>query len=66
MLPWVYTVRVDEVMDDALDVVGGSVRQSCVRMDSEEPLPVLQDEHSVMSFLVRPAAVLASQFVFVV
>ena len=31
-------------------------------MDSEETLPALQDERSVMSFLVRPAAVLISQF----
>ena len=31
-------------------------------MDSEEVLPVLQDERSVMNFLVRPAAVLTRQF----
>ena len=61
----VCTVCVYEVMDDALDVVGVSVRQSCVQTDSEEALPVLQDERSVMSFLVRPAAVLTSQFCFV-
>ena len=58
----VCTVRVDEVMDDALDVVGMCVGQSFVRTDSEDASPVLQDEWSVMSFLVRPAAVLISQF----
>ena len=31
-------------------------------MDSEETLPALQDERRVMSFLVRPAAVLISHF----
>ena len=46
----VYTVCVDEVLDDALDTVGESVSQWCVRMDLEETLPTLQDEHSVMSF----------------
>ena len=53
---------VDEVMDDALDVVGLSVGQSCLRMDSEDALPVLHDERSVMSFLVWPVAVLISHF----
>ena len=48
-------------MDDALDVVGLSVKQSCLRIDLEDALPVLQDERSVMSFLVRPVAVLISQ-----
>ena len=33
-------------------------------MDSEDTLPALQDEQSVMSFLVRPAAVLISQFFY--
>ena len=51
-----------EVGNGALDGVGLSARQSCFRMDSEDTLPVLQDERSVMSFLVRPAAVLISQF----
>ena len=37
-------------MDGALDVVGLSVEQLCLRMDSEDTLPVLQDERSVMSF----------------
>ena len=60
----VRTALVDEVMDDALDVVGLSVAQSCLRMDSEDALPVMQDERSVMSFLVRPVAVLISQFVW--
>ena len=50
------TVRVDDVMGDTLDAVGESVGRSCTHMD----WPVLQDEWSVMSFLVRPAAVLTS------
>ena len=59
-------VRVDDVMGDTLDAVGESVGRSCVRMDSGEAWPVLQDEHSVMSFLVRPAAVLTSRMMMVV
>ena len=55
-LPTVY-----EVGNGALDVVGLRVGQSCLRMDSEDTLPTLQDERCVMSFLVRPAAVLISQ-----
>ena len=51
-------------MDGALDVVGLSVELSCLRMDSEDTLPVLQDEGSVMSFLVRLVAVLISQFFY--
>ena len=43
----VCTARVDEVRDDALDVVGMSVEKSCVQTDSEDVLPVLQDERSV-------------------
>ena len=35
---------------------------SHVRMDSEDALLVLHDERSVMTFLVRPVAVLISQF----
>ena len=58
-LPTVY-----EVGNGALDVVGLRVGQSCLRMDSEDTLPALQDERSVMSFLVRPAAVLISQFFY--
>ena len=53
-----------EVGNGALDVVGLSVGQSCLRMDSEDTLPALQDERSVMSFLVRPAAVLISHFFY--
>ena len=59
----VCTARVDEVMDDALDVVGMSVGQSCVRTDSEDALPVLQDERSVMSFF-SPAGCRSDQSVF--
>ena len=62
----VRTALVDEVMDDALDVVGLGVGQSCLRMDSEDALPVLQDKRSMMSFLVRPVAVLISQVFLVV
>ena len=32
---------VEEAMDGALDVVGLSVEQSCLQMDSEDTLPVL-------------------------
>ena len=60
-LPTVY-----EVGNGPLDEVGLSVGQSCFRMDSEDTLPALQDERSVMSILVRPAAVLISQFFFIV
>ena len=56
-LPTVY------VGNGALDVVGLGVGPSCLRMDSEETLPALQDERSVMSFLVWPAAVLTGQFI---
>ena len=38
------------VGNGALDLVGLSVGPSCLRMDSEETLPALQDERSVMSF----------------
>ena len=56
VLPDVY------VGNGALNVVGLRVDQSCLQMDSEETLPALQDERSVMSFLVWPAAVLISLF----
>ena len=58
-LPTVY-----EVGNSTLDVVGLRVGKSCLRIDSEDPLPVLQDERSVMSSLVRPAAVLIGQFFY--
>ena len=57
----VSTALVDEAVDNALDVVGLSVGQSCLRTDSEDALPVLLEERSVMSCLVRPDAVLISQ-----
>ena len=60
-LPMVY-----EDGNSALDVVGLRVGQSCLRMDSEDTLPALQDERSVMSLLVRPAAVLISRTMNVV
>ena len=50
---------VDEVMDGALDVVG----LSCLRMDSEDTLPVLQDERRLMSFF-SPAGCRSDQSVF--
>ena len=56
------TMRVDDVMGDTLDAVGESVGRSCVRTDSVEAWPVLQDEHCVMSFLIRPASILSSHF----
>ena len=51
-----------EVGNGTLDVFVLRVGQSCLRMDLEDTLLALQDEQSVMSFLVRPAAVLLSQF----
>ena len=62
VLPMLELPTVYEVGNGALDEVGLSAGQSCFRMDSEDTLPALQDERSVMSFLVRPAAVLISQF----
>ena len=58
-LPTVY-----EVGNDALDEVGLSVGQSCFRIYSEDTLPALQDERSVINVLVQPAAVLISQFFY--
>ena len=55
---------VHEVGNNALDVVGLRVGQSCLRMNLEDTLLALQDERSVVSFLVRPAAVLISQFCY--
>ena len=57
---------VDEVGDGALDVVGLSVGQSCLRMHSEDTLSALQDERSMMSFLVWPVAILIGQVFFIV
>ena len=57
---------VDEVGDGALDVVGLSVGQSCLRIDWEDTLPVLQDERSMISLLVRPVDILISQFFCIV
>ena len=56
------TVRVDDVMGDTLDAVDESVGRSCVRVDSAEAWLVLYDERSVMSFFIRPVAILTSQF----
>ena len=66
VLPDVESERptVYEVGNGTLDEVGLSAGQSCFRMDSEDTWPALQDERSVMSFLVRPAAVLISQFFY--
>ena len=54
--------HLDDVMGDTLDAVDEDLGLSCVRVDSAEAWPVLHDERSVMSFLVRPVAVLTSQF----
>ena len=49
--PWaIYQVAVC-VGNGALDLVGLRVGPSCLRMDSEETLPALQDERSVLSVL---------------
>ena len=48
------------VGNGALHEVDLSVGQSCFRIDSEDTSQALQDERSVMSFLVRMAAVLIS------
>ena len=40
------------VGNGALDLVGLKVGPSCLRMDSEETLPALQDKRSVMSFFL--------------
>ena len=55
----VVTEYVDDVWGDTLDAVDEGVGRSCVRSDSAEVWPVLHDERSVMSFLVRPVAVLS-------
>ena len=44
------------VGNSALDLVGLRVGPPCLRMDSEETLPVFQDEQSVLSFLDRDVA----------
>ena len=41
-----------KVGNGTLDEVGLSVGQSCFRMDSDDTLPALQDERSIMSLLV--------------
>ena len=56
--------HVDDVRGDALDAVDEGVGRSCIRADSAEAWPVLHDECSVMSFLVRPVIVLTSQFFY--
>ena len=53
---------VSDVSNGAVDLVGLRVGQLCLRMDSEETLPALHDEQSVMSFFVRPAVVLIILF----
>ena len=60
----VVTENVDGVRGETLDAVDEGVGQSCVRADSAEAWPVLHDERSVMSFLVRPVVVLTSQFFY--
>ena len=48
---------VDEAVDDALDMVGLHVGQSCFRTYSEDALPVLLEEHSLINDFVRPDTV---------
>ena len=45
----VRTALVDEAVDNALDMVGLHVVQSCFRTDSEDALLVLLEEHSLMN-----------------
>ena len=52
----IITEHVDNVRGETLDAVDEGVGRSCVRSDSAEVWPVLHDERSVMSFLVRPVA----------
>ena len=60
----VATEHVDEVRGDTFDAVDEVVGRSCIRADSVEVWPVLHDERTVMSCLVRPVAVLTSQFFY--
>ena len=57
----VCTALLDEAVDDALDMVGLHVGQSCFRTDSEDALPGLLEERSVRNCLVRPDTVLLNQ-----
>ena len=56
------TVCVVDGLGNTLDAVDEGVGRSCVRMDSAELWPSIHDVCSVMRFLVRPVAVLTSQF----
>ena len=49
-------------LGDTLDTFDEGAGHSCVRMVLAEPWPSLHDVRSVMSFLVRPVAILTSQF----
>ena len=53
----VCTVPMDEALDNALDVVGLHVGQLWFRTDSEDILPLMIDEHSVIGDFVRPDSV---------
>ena len=64
MFPVVVTEYVDDVMGDTLDAVDEDVGRSCIRSGSAEVWPDLHDKRSVMSFLVRPVAVLTGQVFF--
>ena len=48
---------VDEAVDNVLDVVGLHVGQLRSRTDSEDVLPLMSDEHSVISDFVLPESV---------
>ena len=60
----VATEHVYDVRGETLDAVDEGVGRSCIRVDSVEAWPVLHDERNVMSFLVRPVAVLTSEFFY--
>ena len=54
----VCTALLDEAVDNTLEVVGLRVGQLWLQTDSEDVLPMMIDEHSMMGDLVRPDSVL--------
>ena len=57
MAAFVCAAPVDEAVDNALDVVGLHVGQLWFRTDSEDVLPLMIDEHSMIGDFVRPDSV---------
>ena len=53
-LPSVRAAPLDEAVENVLDVVGLNVGQSWFRTDSEDILPLMVDEHSMLYDFVRP------------